>query len=97
MLAQQAALDAQSHQLVAFLLLDGEAVIGGNHAHVKAELLVGAAVAAKEREHSVEHGPDFVNLDGLVQGFICLINKVQEAPEGDEMVRLPDFPEIRGA
>ena len=35
-------------------------------------------------EHSVEHGPDFVNLVGLVQGL---------APEGDEAVSFHDFPE----
>ena len=61
-LAQQEALDDPSDRLVAYVLLDGEAVLGGNHALVEAELLVGAVVAAKEREHSVEHGPDFVNL-----------------------------------
>ena len=37
---------------------------------------------AKEREHSVEHGPDFVNLVGLVHGLVLLIDQVQEAPEG---------------
>ena len=31
-------------------------VLGGNHALVEAELLAGAVVVAKEREHSVEHG-----------------------------------------
>ena len=34
----------------------------------QAQLLAGAVVAAKEREHSVEHGDDFVNLVGLVHG-----------------------------
>ena len=57
-LAQQEALDAPSDKLVAYVLLDGEAVLGGNHALVEAELLVGAVVSAKEREHSVEHGPE---------------------------------------
>ena len=56
------------------LLLDGEAVLGGNHALVEAELLAGAVVAAKEREHSVEHGPDFVYLVGLVHGLVRLID-----------------------
>ena len=31
-LAQQEALDAPSDRLVAYVLLDGEAVLGGNHA-----------------------------------------------------------------
>ena len=44
-LAQQEALDALSDQLVANVLLDGEAVLGGNHALVEAELLAGAVVA----------------------------------------------------
>ena len=52
-LAQQEALDAPSDRLVAYVLLDGEAVFGGNHALVQAELLAGAVVAAEEREHSV--------------------------------------------
>ena len=60
--------------IVACVLLDGEAVLGGNHALVQAELLAGAVVAAKEREHSVEHGPDFVYLVGLVHGLIRLID-----------------------
>ena len=47
-----------------YVLLDGEAVLRGNHALVKAELLAGAVIAAKQREHSVEHGPDLVNLWG---------------------------------
>ena len=79
-LAQQEALDAPSDRLVAYVLLDGEAVLGGNHALVQAELLAGAVVAAEEREHSVEHGPDFVNLVGLVHGLVRLIDQVQEAP-----------------
>ena len=78
-LAQQEALDAPSDRLVAYVLLDGEAVLGGNHALVEAELLAGAVVAAKEREHSVEYGPDFVNLVGLVHGLVHLIDQVQEA------------------
>ena len=82
--AQQEALDAPSDWLVAYELLDGEAVLGGNHALVEAELLMGAIVAAKEREHSLEHGPDFVNLVGLVHGLVHLIDQVQEAPEGEE-------------
>ena len=61
-LAQQEALDATSDRLVECVLLDGEAVLAGNHALVEAELLAGAVVAAKEREYSVEHGPDFVYL-----------------------------------
>ena len=61
-LVQQEALDAPSDRLVAYEVLDGEAVLGGNHALVEAELLAGSVAAAKEREHSVEHGPDFVNL-----------------------------------
>ena len=73
-----------------YVLLDGEAVLGGNHALVEAELLAGAVVAEKEREHSVQHGPDFVNLVGLVHG------QVQEAPEGDEAVAFYDFPETGG-
>ena len=73
-LAQQEALDAPSDRLVAYVLLDGEAVLGGNHALVEAELLVGAVVAAKERVHSVEHGPDFVYLVGLVHGLVLLID-----------------------
>ena len=71
--------------LVAYVLLDVEAVLGGNHALVEAELLAGAAVATKEREHSFEHGPDFVNLVGLVHGLVRLIDQVQEAPEGEEV------------
>ena len=59
-LAQQEALYAPSDRLVAYVLLDGEAVLGGNHALI--ELLAGAVVAAKEREHSVEHGPDLSDL-----------------------------------
>ena len=95
-LAQQEALDAPSDRLVAYVLLDGEAVLGGNHALVQAELLAGAVVAAEEREHSVEHGPDFVNLVGLVHGLVRLIDQVQEAPEGDEAVAFHDFPETGG-
>ena len=95
-LAQQEALDAPSDRLVVYVLLDGEAVLGGNHALVEAELLAGAVVAAKEREHSVEHVPDFVYLVGLVHGLVRLIDKVQEAPEGDEAVAFHDFPETGG-
>ena len=95
-LAQQEALHAPSDRLVAYVLLDGEAVLGGNHALVEAELLAGAVVAAKEREHSVEHGPDFVNLVGLVHGLVRLINQMQEAPEGDEEVAFHNFPETGG-
>ena len=51
----------------------------------------------KKMEHSVEHGPHFVNLVRLVQGLICLIDQVQEAPEGDEAVAHYGFPETRGA
>ena len=96
-LTQQEALDAPSDRLIAYVLLHGAALLGGNHALVKAELLVGAVVAAKEREHSVEHGPHFVNLVGLVYGLICLIDQVQETPEGDEVVTFHDFPESGGA
>ena len=71
-LAQQEALDAPSDRLVAHVLLDGEAVLGGNHALDETELLAGAVVAAKEREHSVEHGPDFVNLVELVHGLVVV-------------------------
>ena len=89
-LAQQEALDAPSDRLVAYVLLAGEAVLGGNHALVEAELLAGAAVSAKERDHSVEHGPDFVNLVRLVHDLVL------EAPEGDEAVAFHDFPETGG-
>ena len=95
-LAQQEALDATSDWLVAYVLLDGKAVLGGNHALVEAELLAGAVVAAKEREYSVEHGPDFLNLVGLVHGHVPLIDQVQEAPVGDEAVAFHDFPETGG-
>ena len=44
-LAQQKALDALSDRLVMYVLLDGEEVLGGNHAFF--ELLAGAVVAAK--------------------------------------------------
>ena len=94
--AKQEALDAASDRLVAYVLLDGQAVLGGNNALVEAELLAGAVVAVKEREHSVEHGPDFVNLVGLVHGLIRLVEQVQEAPEGDEAVAFHDFPETVG-
>ena len=96
-LAQQEALDAPSDQLVMYVQLDGNAVLDGNHALVKAKLLVGAVLVVKEMEHSVEHGPHFVNLVRLVQGLICLIDQVQEAPEGDEAVVHSGFPETRGA
>ena len=56
-----------------------------------------AVVAAKEKKHSFEHGTHFVNLVELVHGLFCLIDQVQEAPEGDEAVMLHDFPETRGA
>ena len=95
-LAQQEALDAPSDRLVAYVLLDGESVLDGNHALVEAELLAGAEVGAKEREHSVEHRPDFINLDGLVHGLIHLIDQVQEAPKGDDAVMFHDFPETGG-
>ena len=93
----QEALDTPSVLLVAYVLLDGQAVLGGNHALVKAEFLAGAVVSEEEREKSVKHGPLFVNLVRLVHNFICLIDLVQEAPEGNEVVVLHDFPEIRGA
>ena len=84
-------------QLVMYALLDSEAVFGGNHALIEAELLEGAEVAAKERKHSVEHGHHFVNLVGLVQGLIRLINQMQEATEDDEAVTFHDLPKSRGA
>ena len=59
--------------------------------------MAGAVVMAKEREHSVEHAPHFVNLVGVVHGLIRLIDQVQEAPEGDEAVVFHDFPESGGA
>ena len=96
-LTQQEALDAPSDWLVKCILLDGEAVLGLNHALVEAELLAGAVVAAKEKEHSLEHGPHFVNLVGLVYSLVHLINQMQEAPEGDEVLAFNDFPESGGA
>ena len=88
-LAQQEGLNVPSYRLVvAYVLLDGKAVLGGNHALVEAEFLVGAVVAAKEREHSVELGPYFVNLVSSVHSLVCLIDQVQESPEGDETVAL---------
>ena len=56
-------------------------------------MLAGAVITAKEREHSVEHGPDFVNLVKLVHGLVRLIDQVQETPEGDETVAFHDFLE----
>ena len=44
----------------------------------------------------IEHGPDFVNLVGLVHGLVRLFDQVQEAPEGDEAVAFHDFPETGG-
>ena len=44
-LTQQEALD----WLVEYVLLDGETVLGGNHALIEAKLLAGAVVVAKER------------------------------------------------
>ena len=95
-LAQQEALDAPSDRLVVYVLLNGEAVPGGNHALVEAELLVWAVEAAKEREHSVEHGPHLVNLVGLVHVLILLIDQVQEAPDSDEEAEFHDSPESGG-
>ena len=95
-LTQQEDLDAPSDRLVAYVLLDDEAVLGGILALTEAELLAGAVVAAKEREYSVEHGLRFVNLVGLVHGLVRLIDQVQEAPEGDEAVAFHDFPESGG-
>ena len=40
--AQQEALDAPSDRLVAYVLIDVEAVLGMNHAFVEAEFLAGA-------------------------------------------------------
>ena len=56
-------------------------------------MLAGAVVAAKEREHSVQYGPDFVNLVGLVHGLLHLIDQTQEDPKGNEAIV---FPEARG-
>ena len=81
-------------RLVVYVLLDGEAILGWNHALIESELLAGAVVAATESEHSVEHGPDFVNLVGFVHGR--LFDQVQEAPEGDKAVAFHDFPETGG-
>ena len=53
----------------------------------------GTVVAGKEREHSVEHRPHFINLVGLVHGLVCLIHQVQETPQFDEAVMFHDFPE----
>ena len=39
---------------------------------VEAELMTGAVVVPKEREHSVKHGIHFVNLVRHVHGFIFL-------------------------
>ena len=88
-LAQQEALDAPSDRLVAYVLLDGEVVLGGNHALI--ELLAGAIVVEQGREHYVEHG-----LVGLVHGLVRLIDQVQKAPEGDESVAFHDVPEAGG-
>ena len=99
-LAQQEkikAIDGPTFRLVVYVLLDGEAVLGGNHVLVETELLAGAVVAAKEREHSVEHGPHLVYLVGLEHSLVCLIDQVQRAQQGDEAVKLYDFPETRGA
>ena len=90
--AQQEDLDAPSLRLVVYVLLDGEEVLGGNHALIGDELLVGAVVAAKEREHSVELFPHFVNLVGLLHSLVRLYR-----PEGDEAVAIHDFPVSRGA
>ena len=83
-------------QQEALVLLVSEIVLGQNHAFVKAELLAGAVVAAKEGEHSVKHGPHFVNLVRLVYGIICLIDQVQEASEGDVAAPPHDFPKNQG-
>ena len=48
--------NATSDRPDAYVLLDGKAVLGGNHELIElfeAELLAGAVVATKEREHSV--------------------------------------------
>ena len=70
-----------------YVLLDDKVVCGGDHAFIEAEFFVGAVVAAKEREHSVEHGPHFVNLVGLVHSIIC---QMQEAAKGNEAIALHD-------
>ena len=59
--------------------------------------MLGAVVAAKQREHSVEHWPHFVNLVGLIHSLVCLIDQVQEVQDVDEVVKLHDFPKTRGA
>ena len=79
-----------------YVLLDGEAVLGRNHAIIEADLFAGGVEAAKERKHSVEHGPYFVNLVGLFHRLIRLIEQGQEPPEGDEAVAFHDFPAAGG-
>ena len=96
-LAQQEALDVSSDQLVTYVLLDGQTVLGWNHALFEAEVLVGAVVVMKEMKHSVEYRPHFVNLVRLVNGLINLIDQVQEAQQGDEAVSFHEFPETGGA
>ena len=66
-LAKQEALDAPSDRLVAYVMLDaGRFSVGV----IEVELLVEAVVAAKEREHSVEHGHHFENLVRLVHSIL---------------------------
>ena len=84
-LTQQEALDAHLTSLSHHALIE---------AAFEAALLAVAIVVAKEREHSVEHLPDFVNLVRLVHGLVRLIDQVQEAPECNEAVAFHDFPEV---
>ena len=50
---------------------------------------------AKEREHSVERVPHFVNLVRLFQGLVSLIDQVQGALESEEADAFHDFIESR--
>ena len=82
--------DAISDRLVVYVLLDGDAVLGGSR-------VVGEGCSrGQEREHSVEHVPRFVNLVGLVHDLNFLIDQVQETLEGNEAIVFHDFPESGG-
>ena len=63
---------------------------------VKLGVVQGPSEAARQVPWPVEHGPDFVNLVGLVHILVLLIDQLQEAPEGDEAVAFHDFPETGG-
>ena len=80
-----------------YVLFDLRGSFWWDYALIEAKLLTGTVVVVKKREHSVEHGPHFVNLIRLVHSFVCLINHVQEAPEGNEAIAFHDFPETGGA